>query len=98
MLRALSPKEELKHRWESFAKLKEGILFDLAQERFFIAVRKTDEETWEVIELTQDNKKQIILGRQAARALETAVRKCFDFVVRLIFLWVALNQLAQAQT
>jgi hypothetical protein len=62
MLKALSPKEELKHRRESFAKLKEGTLFDLAQERFFIAAKKSDEKTWEVIELTEPNKKQIISG------------------------------------
>jgi hypothetical protein len=62
MLRALSPKEELKHRRQSFAKLKEGTLFDLAQERVFIAVKKTDEKTWEVIELTEVNKKRIISG------------------------------------
>jgi hypothetical protein len=62
MLRALSPKEELKHRRESFANLKEGTLFDLAQERFFIAVKKSDPKTWEVIELTKANKKQIISG------------------------------------
>jgi len=41
MLRALSPEEELKSRRQSFAKLKRGTLFDLAQERFFIAAKKT---------------------------------------------------------
>ena len=62
MLRALSKEEELDNRREAFAKLKPGSLFDLGQERFFIAVDKMDEETWRVIELTEANKKRIISG------------------------------------
>lgn len=61
-MRVLSPEEELKNRRESFAKLKRGILFDLSQERFFIAVKKIDEKAWEVIELTEANTKKIISG------------------------------------
>jgi hypothetical protein len=62
MLRALSPEEELKSRRQSFAKLKRGTLFDLAQERFFIAAKKIDKKAWEVIELTDANKQRIISG------------------------------------
>ncbi len=62
MLRVLSKEEELQNRREHFAKLKPGSLFDLAQERFFLAVKKVDEHTWEVIELTETNKKTIISG------------------------------------
>ena len=60
MLRVLSAEEELQGRRERFAKFKQGTLFDLAQKRFFIAVKKIDENTWEVIELNEINKKKII--------------------------------------
>lgn len=63
MLRVLSREEELQNRREDFAKLKTGSLFDLGQERFFIAVKKIDQKVWEVIELTQTNKKRIISGQ-----------------------------------
>ena len=63
MLRVLSREEELQNRREASAKLKPGSLFDLAQERFFIAVKKIDEKVWEVIELTETNKKKIISGQ-----------------------------------
>jgi hypothetical protein len=62
MLRALTPEEELKSRRQSFAKLKRGTLFDLAHERFFIAAKKIGRKAWEVIELTDANKKRIISG------------------------------------
>ncbi len=62
MLRVLSREEELQSRLEAFVKLKPGSLFDLAQERFFIAVEKIDEKVWEVIELTVTNKKRIMSG------------------------------------
>jgi len=60
MLRVLSREEELQNRQEAFVKLKHGLLFDLGQESFFIAVKKIDEEVREVIELTEANKKKII--------------------------------------
>jgi hypothetical protein len=60
MLRVLSKEEELQSRRKAFAKLTPGSLFDLAQERFFIAVKKIDEKAWEVIELTEANKKKLI--------------------------------------
>jgi hypothetical protein len=63
MLRALTPEEELKSRRQSFAKLKRGTLFDLAQERFFVAAKKIDKKAWEVIELTEANKQRIISGQ-----------------------------------
>jgi len=63
MLRVLSKEEELQNRREAFKKLKSGSLFDLGQERFFIAVKKIDEKVWEVIELTEANKKKIISGQ-----------------------------------
>ena len=63
MLRVLSQKEELQARTQAFARLEQGSLFDLGQERFFIAVRKIDEKAWEVIELTEGNKRSIILGQ-----------------------------------
>jgi hypothetical protein len=62
MLRVLSREEELQSRRKAFAKLRPGSLFDLAQERFFIAVKKIEGKVWEVIELTETNKKKIISG------------------------------------
>jgi hypothetical protein len=63
MLRVLSKEEELQGRGEAFARLKPGSLFDLGQLRFFIAVKKIDEKVWEVIELTEANKKKLISGQ-----------------------------------
>ena len=63
MLRVLSKEEELENRSEAFEKLKPGSLFDIGQKRFFIAVKKIDEEVWEVIELTEANKKKLISGQ-----------------------------------
>ena len=64
MLRALSKEEELQLRREEFARLKPGLLFNLGQERFFIAVKNVDRKVWEVVELTQENKERIVTGQQ----------------------------------
>jgi len=63
MLRVLSEEEELELRREGFARLTSGSLFNLAQERFFIAIKKVDEKVWEVVELTQENRERIIAGQ-----------------------------------
>ena len=63
MLRVLSKEEELQNRRDAFARLKQGSLFDLGQERYFIAVGKIGEKVWEVIELTEGNRQRIILGQ-----------------------------------
>jgi len=63
MLRVLSKEEELELRRDGFTKLVPGSLFNLARERFFIAVRKVNEKVWEVIELTPENKEKIITGQ-----------------------------------
>jgi len=68
MLRVLSPKEELKGRRERFAQLTEGALFDLAQRRYFIAVKKINANSWQVIELTETNKKKIIAGEPCSHS------------------------------
>lgn len=68
MLRVLSKEEELESRREAFAKLKPGSLFDLGQERFFIAVKRINEKVWEVIELTETNKKKLISGQPCERS------------------------------
>jgi hypothetical protein len=68
MLRVLSREEELQGRREAFAKLKPGSLFDLAQERFFIAVKKRDDHVWEVIELTEANKQKLVAGQPCAHS------------------------------
>ena len=62
-MRVLSNEEELQRRREAFAKLKPGSLFDLAQERFFVVVKKIDEKRWEVVELTATNKNKVISGQ-----------------------------------
>ena len=68
MLRVLSPKEELKDRRERFAKLTQGTLFDLAQRRFFIAVKKINAKSWQAIELTETNKKKIVAGEPCSHS------------------------------
>jgi len=68
MLRVLSEEEELELRRDGFTKLVPGSLFNLARERFFIAVRKVDEKVWEVIELTPENKEKIITGQLCERS------------------------------
>ena len=60
-VKILSPEEELELRRERFEELVAGSLFDLGRQRFFIAVRKRiNEDTWIVIELTDENRKRII--------------------------------------
>jgi hypothetical protein len=78
MLRALSKEDELQSRREAFGKLKPGSLFDLAQERFFLAVKKIDEKIWEVIELTEANKKNIISGRSCDSRLHFDDMVCLN--------------------
>jgi hypothetical protein len=68
MLRVLSPKKELNGRRERFAQLTEGTLFDLAKMRFFIAVKKINAKSWQVIELTETNKKKIIAGEPCSHS------------------------------
>ena len=59
----LSNKEEaLKEREVNFKKLKPGHLFGLGIKRIFIAVRKINHKTWEVIELNSENRSLIISG------------------------------------
>jgi hypothetical protein len=41
----------------------EDPLFNLGQERFFIAVKNVDRKVWEVVELTQENKERIVTGQ-----------------------------------
>ena len=59
-LRALTPEEELELRKKGFEKIRERSLFDLGGERHFLAVKKIDDESWEVIELDEDNRRRII--------------------------------------
>jgi len=68
MLRVLSHEEELNGRRERFAKLTQGTLFDLAQRRYFIAVKKINAKSWQVIELTETNKKKIIAGEPSSHS------------------------------
>jgi hypothetical protein len=63
MLKVLSSEEELRIRHKVFSKLTPGSLFDLGQERFFIAVKKMGEKVWEVVELTETNRKKITSGQ-----------------------------------
>ena len=59
-LRALTPEEELELRKKDFEKIREGSLFDLGGGRHFLAVKKIDDESWEVIELDEHNRHRII--------------------------------------
>jgi len=63
MLRVLSEEEELELRREMFIRLTSGSLFNLGQERFFIAIKKVDEKVWEVVELSRENRQRIITGQ-----------------------------------
>lgn len=60
MLRVLSKEEELEGRKRNFARIRQDSLFDLGGERFFIAVKRIDEQVWEVIELSEANREKII--------------------------------------
>ena len=68
MLRVLSEEEELQSRREGFAKLEPESLFDLGQQRFFIAAKKIEENVWDVVELTEANRKKIISGQPCERS------------------------------
>ena len=58
----LTREEELINRRKNFTQLATGFLFDLGQQRWFIAIKKIDDE-WEVIELTEDNRQKIIMSQ-----------------------------------
>ena len=73
MLRLLTPAEELRNRRKRFAQLAPKILFNLAQKRFFIAVRKVNDKTWEVVELSDGNNARILAGQPCEFS-----RLCFD--------------------
>ena len=62
-MKVLTEEEELAHRRESFRKLSPACLFNLGQKRYFIAVRKLDEQSWEVIELDERCRESIINGQ-----------------------------------
>jgi len=66
MLQVITAKEELKRRNKEFSKIREGSLFSLRELRDFIAVRKFNEKSWLVIELTFENRAQIIAGQACA--------------------------------
>ncbi len=60
-IEAVSPEQALKMQTEAFAKLKKGSLFSIANNRFFIAVEKHEDRV-EAIELTDENRLQILFG------------------------------------
>jgi len=60
MLRALSKKESEENLKRNFAKIRPSTLFDFGFQRYFIAAKKIDRQTWSVVELTEKNKKRII--------------------------------------
>lgn len=63
-VRLLSPEEALAQRKEGFGKIHEGTLFDLGRKRAFLAVKKVDAKSWEVVELSEDNRNRIIEGKK----------------------------------
>ena len=68
-VRLLSPEEALVQRKEEFGKIHEGTLFDLGRKRAFLAVRKRDAKSWEVVELNGDNRNLIIKGEKAKHSV-----------------------------
>lgn len=68
-LRLLTPKEELASRKKNFAKIREGILFDLGGEKHFLAVKKVDDQTWEVVEFNKGNRLLIIGGQKPKHSI-----------------------------
>jgi len=73
MVRIITAEEELTNRRENFEKLSPGRLFNLGQERwqepYFIAIRKLDEQSWEVIELDERNRRSIITGESCKTSI-----------------------------
>jgi len=65
MQEVLTDEEELRLRRECFEKLKPGALFDLGQQRWFIAIGQfvDDQDVWCVIELTDENRSKITKGQ-----------------------------------
>lgn len=66
----LTDEEELEHRQENFKKIGPNTLFSFytvsgteAKERYCIAVNPLKNRTWNVIELTSENREKISVGR-----------------------------------
>lgn len=68
-VRLLSPEEALAQRKEGFGKIHKGTLFDLGRKQAFLAVKKIDAKSWEVIELDKDNRDSIVKGNEAKRSI-----------------------------
>lgn len=68
-LHVLTPEEELQRRREHFAKIRPRSLFDLGMKKFFLAVKKIDELSWEVIELTDENRTRLVRGQPCERSI-----------------------------
>jgi len=68
-VRLLSPEEALAQRREEFGKIHESTLFDLGRKRAFLAVRKRDAKSWEVVELNEYNRNRIIEGKKAKQSV-----------------------------
>ena len=63
--------EKLAALEESFSKLRSGSLFTLNVPdgtRYFVAVEPKNDETWEVIELTDANRERIVRGEPCSRS------------------------------
>lgn len=79
MLKLLSEKEELERRHQAFELLRPGMIFDLAQKRYFIAAEKVGDITWEVVELTRQNRERIVCGQPCERSrLRFAEMNCLN--------------------
>jgi len=68
MIKVLTEEEELAYRRESFKRLSPGCLFNLGGRKYFVAVRKLNESSWEVIELDKENLESIIKGQVCRRS------------------------------
>ncbi|OGF37702.1 hypothetical protein A2482_01865 [Candidatus Falkowbacteria bacterium RIFOXYC2_FULL_48_21] len=67
-----------KRNWQL---IRHGCFFDFGGERFFIATREIDNETWEVIELTPKNRERLIQGLGGTRTfvkLSNAYSYCLN--------------------
>lgn len=68
-LRMLTPEEELAWCRKNFEKICEGTLFDLGRRRHFLAVKKIDDQSWEVVELDKANRLCIIKGEKVRHSV-----------------------------
>jgi len=68
-MNVLTKEEAMADDKKNWQLIRHGCIFDFGGIRFFIATREVNNETWEVIELTANNRAMLMEGRAVMRIM-----------------------------